>query len=276
MAKLAKIRADVLVVRQGLADSREKAKRYIMAGKIYNDHQERIDKPGEKLAETTELSLKGDDFPYVSRGGLKLLQAIEQFNLDFSNQIVLDIGSSTGGFTDVALQHGASLSYALDVGTNQLAWKLRSDERVIVMEQTNFRYTHPEDFKHGEPNIATIDVSFISLGLILPPLYHILASDGEVAALIKPQFEARRDKVGRKGLVRDKKVHKEIIEEVFEKANLAGFDVVNLSYSPITGGTGNIEFLMHLKPCQNQNPGVASTIHIDSVIDEAHELLANH
>jgi 23S rRNA (cytidine1920-2'-O)/16S rRNA (cytidine1409-2'-O)-methyltransferase len=267
-----KERADILVVRQGLADSREKAKRFIMAGQIYTEKAMRVDKPGEKLPVTTQLTLKGEDVPYVSRGGFKLVKAMETFAIGFAEKKVLDIGSSTGGFTDVALQNGAKLSYALDVGTNQLDWKLRSDERVVVMEQTNFRYSKPEDFVEGQPDIATIDVSFISLDLILPALRPILKTDGLVAALVKPQFEAGKDKVGKKGIVRDKKVHKDVIIHTMQTAIGLGFDVSGLTYSPITGGTGNIEFLMLLTNTDGEPGQIDAAIDIDAVIDEAHSV----
>lgn len=266
-----KERVDVLVVQQGLADSREKAKRFIMAGQIYNEKHERLDKPGEKIPITSVLTHKGKDIPYVSRGGLKLAKAIEEFKIDFNDKVVLDIGSSTGGFTDVALQNGAKLSYALDVGTNQLDWKIRSDERVVVMEQTNFRYSKPADFQQGLPEIATIDVSFISLSLILPPLKDILLLDGEVVALIKPQFEAGKDKVGKKGIVRDAKIHQEVIESVLELAKSLGFNIKGLTFSPITGGTGNIEFLVYLQKTAEELGTVVGDIDISAVIQTAHE-----
>jgi len=267
-----KERADILVVRQGLTDSREKAKRYIMAGQIFTDKAMRVDKPGEKLPVDTALTLKGEDLPYVSRGGLKLVKAMETFAIDFKEKSVLDIGSSTGGFTDVALQNGAAMSYALDVGTNQLDWKLRSDDRVVVMEQTNFRYSKPEDFIKGQPDIATIDVSFISLDLILPPLRSILKTDGQVVALVKPQFEAGKDKVGKKGIVRDRKVHKDVITHTLNTAIGLGYDVVGLTFSPITGGTGNIEFLMLLSNTEGEPGQISAEVDIDAVIEEAHTM----
>ena len=215
---MAKERADVLCVNQGLFESREKAKRAIMAGIVYNDNI-RIDKAGEKVESTAELRIKGKKMPYVSRGGLKLEKAINELGFNVKDKVMLDIGSSTGGFTDCALQNGAKFVYALDVGTNQLVWKLRTDERVKVMEQTNFRHSVKEDFKDG----------------------------GEVCALVKPQFEAGREKVGKGGIVRDKKTQIEVVEKVLLLANSVGFSMINFSYSPITGGEGNIEFLMILK-----------------------------
>lgn len=241
-----KERADLLVVQQGLTASREKAKRLIMAGQIYDENNQRIDKVGEKIPRTTQLHIKGETLKYVSRGGLKLEKALSVFEIDVTGRLVLDIGASTGGFTDVSLQQGAALSYALDVGYNQLDWKLRQDERVVVMERVNFRHAMLEDFKKGQPDFATIDVSFISLRLILPNLSTILKPGSSVVALIKPQFEAGRENVGKKGIVRDPKVHQDVIELILKFAMSHGYQVLGLTYSPITGGEGNIEFLAHL------------------------------
>ncbi|WP_042355100.1 TlyA family RNA methyltransferase [Bacillus rubiinfantis] len=241
-----KERIDVLLVERGLCETREKAKRAIMAGLVYSN-QERLDKPGEKVKVDIPLSVKGHVIPYVSRGGLKLEKALKVFDLDVTNKILLDIGASTGGFTDCALQNGAKQSYALDVGYNQLAWKLRQDERVIVMERTNFRYVTPADLQGELPNFASIDVSFISLTLILPVLKTLLVPGGDVVALIKPQFEAGREQVGKKGIVRDESVHLQVVEKIINFSLQQGYTVCNLSYSPITGGDGNIEFLLHLK-----------------------------
>ena len=210
--KIRKERVDVLLVQQGLSETREKAKRNVMAGLVCDEKNIRYDKPGEKIPADTVLRLKGQALKYVSRGGLKLEKAMNSFDISFEDKILLDIGSSTGGFTDVALQNGAKMSYALDVGSNQLAWKLRQDERVEVMEKTNFRYSKLEDFTKGQPTISSIDVSFISLKLILPVLKEILAPEGEVVALIKPQFEAGREQVGKKGIIRDKKVHLSVLK----------------------------------------------------------------
>ena len=240
-----KERADVLCVNQGLFESREKAKRAIMAGIVFNDCN-RIDKPGEKLPIETKLRVKGKKLQYVSRGGLKLEKAINSLNFSVENKVMLDIGASTGGFTDCALQNNAKFVYALDVGTNQLDWKLRSDDRVLSMEKTNFRYCEKNMFNHKIERVS-IDVSFISLTLILPKLAEIIEINGEVCALIKPQFEAGKEKVGKGGIVRDKKVHYEVVEKIFCFANSLGFSVLNLSYSPITGGEGNIEYLIILK-----------------------------
>ncbi|MGB8000718.1 MAG: TlyA family RNA methyltransferase [Anaerobacillus sp.] len=243
MAK--KERLDVILVNRGLIDTREKAKRAIMAGLVFSE-TERMDKPGMKVNEDIHLQIKGDTLRYVGRGGLKLEKAIEVFSLEPKDRIVLDIGSSTGGFTDCALQNGASLVYALDVGYNQLAWKLRVDDRVVVKERTNFRYCVKEDFENGLPDFATIDVSFISLKLILPVLKEILKEDGEVVALVKPQFEAGRGEVGKKGIVRDKKIHLRVLKEMMDFATQEGYHINGLSFSPITGGEGNIEFLLYL------------------------------
>lgn len=260
-----KERIDVLCVEQGLFESREKAKRAIMAGIVRTEH-EYIDKPGTKIPRDTKLYIKGEKLRYVSRGGLKLEKAIQLFQISLTDQIMLDIGSSTGGFTDCALQNGAKLVYAVDVGTNQLVWKLRSDERVIVMEKTNFRYATPEMFQHGVPDVATIDVSFISLSLILPPLEKILKDHGDLIALIKPQFEAGREDVGKNGIVREKKTHLKVIEQVLSYAGDHGFSLQALTYSPITGGEGNIEFLGHFR--LNHQPH--QEIDLASVVDEAH------
>lgn len=270
--KVGKERVDVLLVQQGLCETREKAKRTVMAGLVCDEKNIRYDKPGEKIPTTTELRLKGQVMKYVSRGGLKLEKAIEVFNIDFSNRTLLDIGSSTGGFTDVALQNGAMMSYALDVGSNQLAWKLRQDERVEVMEKTNFRYSKLSDFKLGQPNIATIDVSFISLKLIIPVLRNIISEDGEVVALIKPQFEAGKEQVGKKGIVRDKKVHMDVLNKMISMMTESQFDVVQLDYSPITGGEGNIEFLAYLKPCQTTGNYLGREIP-EELVERAHNHL---
>lgn len=267
-----KERVDVLLVQQGLFDSREQAKRSVMAGEILGKNNERLDKPGQKIPVTTTLHMKGHKMPYVSRGGLKLAKALKVFNISVKDKTVLDIGSSTGGFTDVMLQNGAKLSYALDVGTNQLVWQLREDPRVVVMEQTNFRYSTLDDFTHGQPEFASIDVSFISLRLILPPLAKILQMGGEVVALIKPQFEAGKEHVGKHGIVRDHAVHRAVLEEVLQFANEDHFDVLGLDYSPIKGGQGNIEFLAHLK-LTDQPGSISSTVDIDRVLAAAdHDL----
>ncbi|MBL1223798.1 TlyA family RNA methyltransferase [Enterococcus sp. BWR-S5] len=271
-----KERVDVLAYNQGLFETREKAKRAVMAGLVYDGNNERLDKPGEKIALETPLHIKGQVLPYVSRGGLKLEKALQVFDVDVAGKTMLDIGSSTGGFTDVALQNGAKLSYALDVGYNQLAWKIRQDERVVVMERTNFRYSKSEDFAQGQPEIATIDVSFISLRLILPPLHAILKSGGDVIALIKPQFEAGKDQVGKKGIVRDQAVHRAVLEDILTFAAGNGYLVKALDYSPITGGEGNIEFLAHLVSVE-QEGSIASDVNLEEIVTRAHhELKKDH
>ncbi|MFD3447798.1 TlyA family RNA methyltransferase [Microbacteriaceae bacterium 4G12] len=268
-----KERIDVLLVERGLAETREKAKRAVMAGLVYSN-EERLDKPGEKVATDTPLTIKGQVMPYVSRGGYKLEKALQEFHIDLQDKIVLDIGASTGGFTDCALQNGAKMSYALDVGYNQLAWKIRQDERVVVMERTNFRYVTPADLQAGIPQFASIDVSFISLKLILPVLKTVLMPNGDVAALIKPQFEAGREQVGKKGIVRDRNVHEDVISMIIDFALEQGFDVQNLTYSPITGGDGNIEFLIHLKWYGERESGKnQAPVSAAEIVEQAHQVL---
>ncbi len=268
--KIRKERVDVLLVERGLAETREKAKRAIMAGLVYSN-EERLDKPGEKVNEDIPLTLKGNPLPYVSRGGLKLEKALRTFDVDVKDKVILDIGSSTGGFTDCALQNGAKMSYALDVGYNQLAWKLRQDDRVIVMERTNFRYVTPSDLIGELPNFATIDVSFISLTLILPVLKTLLVKNSDVVALIKPQFEAGREQVGKKGIVRDAKVHLEVINKMIAFSIAEGYSIMNLSFSPITGGDGNIEFLLHLRWEGERDKGENHlTLTPEAIVEQSH------
>lgn len=267
-----KERVDILLVQQGLFDSREQAKRAVMAGEVLGKNNERLDKPGQKIDVTTTLHLKGKKMPYVSRGGLKLAKALDVFGISVKDKVVLDIGSSTGGFTDVMLQNGAKLSYALDVGTNQLVWQLRDDPRVVVMEQTNFRYSQLADFTSGQPEFSSIDVSFISLNLIFPPLSQILVPGGEVVALIKPQFEAGKEKVGKHGIVKDPAVHRQVIEQVLGYATDNHFDVLNLDFSPIKGGQGNIEFLVHLK-LSEQSGTIHPAVDIEQVLANAQATL---
>ncbi|NRD80700.1 TlyA family RNA methyltransferase [Bacillus sp. BRMEA1] len=265
-----KERLDVLLVERGLFETREKAKRAIMAGLVYSN-EERLDKPGEKVKTEIPLTVKGNVLPYVSRGGLKLEKALKVFDVSVNEKAVIDIGASTGGFTDCALQNGAKLSYALDVGYNQLAWKMRQDERVVVMERTNFRYVTTSDLTREMPNFATIDVSFISLTLILPVLKTLLVPGSDIIALIKPQFEAGREQVGKKGIVRDENVHRQVIEKIIDFSVLQGYSIMNLSYSPITGGDGNIEFLLHLKWEGERDSGAnLLSKSPDEVVKEAH------
>ncbi|NKE05030.1 MULTISPECIES: TlyA family RNA methyltransferase [Mesobacillus] len=272
--KIKKERLDVLLVERGLAETREKAKRTIMAGLVYTN-ENRLDKPGEKVSSDIPLTVKGNVLPYVSRGGLKLEKALKVFDLDVQDKTLLDIGASTGGFTDCALQNGAEMSYALDVGYNQLAWKLRQDERVVVMERTNFRYVKPEDLIKGMPNFASIDVSFISLRLILPVLKTLLVTGSDIVALVKPQFEAGREQVGKKGIVRDRKVHEQVLDRIISFSIEEGYDVLDLSFSPITGGDGNIEFLLHLQwnGTEEEKGKLMLKTQLEAVVTEAHSEL---
>ena len=242
---MAKERLDVLLVNRRLADSREKAKAIIMAGNVFVSGQ-REDKAGSMFPETAEIELKGVSMKYVSRGGYKLEKAVEKHGLDLTGRICMDVGSSTGGFTDCMLQNGATKVYAIDVGTNQLAWKLRSDERVISMEQTNIRYvTHNE--VPDEIDFVSIDVAFISLTKVLLPVRDLMKDGAEIVCLIKPQFEAGREQVGKKGVVREPSVHKEVCVNVLKYALGIGFELIALDFSPIRGPEGNIEYLAYMK-----------------------------
>lgn len=236
---------DELLFEQGLIEVIEEAQSQILAGKVFTTKEIKILTAGERLPEDTRLYIKGQEKKYVSRGGLKLEKAISTFDIRLENKVVLDIGASTGGFTDVSLQNGARLVYALDVGTNQLAWELRNHEQVVVMEQTNFRHSKREDFMSGQPEFATIDVSFISLELILPPLNEILSEDGEVVALIKPQFEASREDVMEGGVITNPSVYEEVLFTILQFAKRYDFYLKGLTVSPITGAKGNIEFLAY-------------------------------
>ncbi|WP_082233886.1 TlyA family RNA methyltransferase [Halobacillus massiliensis] len=268
-----KIRLDVLLVERGLIETREKAKRTIMAGLVF-EGQTRLDKPGVKVEETIDIKIKGRPIPYVSRGGLKLEKALKEFSIDLKGKKMVDIGSSTGGFTDCALQNGVSLSYAIDVGYNQLDWKLRNHDQVVVMERTNFRYVTADDLVHGKPEFASIDVSFISLKLILPVLANLLKEGSDIVALIKPQFEAGRELVGKKGIVREAKVHRQVVEEILSFSMEKGYCVHGLTYSPITGGDGNIEFLVHLHyPGTGEEGKMLPQVNTREVIEEAHASL---
>ncbi|MDO4616525.1 MAG: TlyA family RNA methyltransferase [Lachnospiraceae bacterium] len=240
-----KERLDLLVTQQGLAPSREKAKAMIMAGLVLVDGQ-REDKPGTTFPDTVKITIKGNPIPFVSRGGLKLDKAVKHFSLDLSGKTCMDVGSSTGGFTDCMLQNGAVKVYSVDVGHGQLDWKLRNDPRVVCMERTNIRYVVPEDIQEA-PEFVSIDVSFISLTKVLPPVKMLMAEQAEMVCLIKPQFEAGREKVGKKGVVRDPRVHQEVICRVMEFAASEGFQLLHLEFSPIKGPEGNIEYLLHLK-----------------------------
>lgn len=241
-----KERLDVILVKQGFAPSREKAKAILMAGNVFVDGQ-REDKAGTTFDENRiHIEVKGSQLKYVSRGGLKLEKAVGEFPISLEHAICMDIGASTGGFTDCMLQNGADKVYAVDVGHGQLAWKLRNDGRVVCMERTNFRYVTPEDI--GEQiDFASVDVSFISLTKILPPARNLLKDAGRMVCLIKPQFEAGREKVGKKGVVRDPKVHEEVVHKIVDYAHMIGFDVKGLTYSPIKGPEGNIEYLLFIE-----------------------------
>ena len=266
-----KTRLDVLLVERGLAESREKAKAVIMAGEVYVDGQ-REDKPGASFPEKAMIEVKGSPLKYVSRGGLKLEKAIDRFGICLDGRVCMDVGSSTGGFTDCMLQNGAAKVYAVDVGNGQLAWKLRQDERVICMEKTNIRYVTREQI--AEPvQFASIDVAFISLTKVLLPVKHLLTEDAQVAALIKPQFEAGREQVGKKGVVRDKSVHLDVIRHVITYACGIGFEVLNLDFSPIKGPEGNIEYLLHLR--NHEDGTVWQDVPVDpvAVVDQAHQEL---
>ncbi|WP_026894093.1 TlyA family RNA methyltransferase [Clostridiisalibacter paucivorans] len=243
--KSKKKRADVLLVEKGLIDSREKAKKYIMAGLVFID-TERVDKPGSKLDVDSNIIVKGNPIPFVSRGGLKLQKALEVFPIDLKDKVALDIGASTGGFTDCMLQQGAKKVYAIDVGYGQLAWKIRNDDRVVVMERTNIRYVTEKDLEELA-NFVSIDVSFISLKLVLPVVLNLTKEKVDIIALIKPQFEAGKERVGKKGVIRDIKVHEDVIFEIYQFCKSVGLIFKGLTYSPVKGAEGNIEYLVHLK-----------------------------
>ncbi|HAH18121.1 TlyA family RNA methyltransferase [uncultured Eubacterium sp.] len=245
-----KERLDVLLVNKGLCESRQKAKAIIMSGNVYVENQKE-DKAGSMFDVNANIEVRGHVLPYVSRGGLKLEKAINNYNLDLKDKICMDVGASTGGFTDCMLQNGAIKVYSVDVGHGQLAWKLRNDERVVCMEKTNIRYVTNEDIP-DLIDFTSIDVSFISLTLVLPVVKNLLNIGGEVVALIKPQFEAGREKVGKKGVVRDPQVHFEVIEKVVNFSNELGFKLLDIEFSPIKGPEGNIEYLIHLKKESNE------------------------
>ena len=265
-----KERLDVLLVERNLFDSRERAKRIIMTGKVLVDDK-KIDKAGTLVNRDCEIRLLGEDIPFVSRGGLKLNKAIDEFKIDLSEKIAADIGASTGGFTDCMLQHGAAKVYAIDVGYGQLAWKLRQDSRVVNMERTNIRNV-TRDMIDDDLDLASIDVAFISLDKVLPVVFELLSEDGEVVALIKPQFEAGRECVGKKGVVKDKNIHIAVIERVLSIAEGIGFKVQALSFSPIKGPEGNIEYLMHLYKNKDV-PIVDFSDTIIKIVNEAHKEL---
>lgn len=263
-----KERLDVLLVNRGLAPSREKAKAIIMSGVVFVDGQ-REDKAGSNFDVNVPIEVKGNTLKYVSRGGLKLEKAMANFDVSLADKICMDVGSSTGGFTDCMLQNGAVKVYAVDVGNGQLHWKLRQDERVICMEKTNIRYVTPDQIA-DKIDFSSIDVSFISLTKVLKSVKDLLTDKGEIVCLVKPQFEAGREKVGKKGVVRDIKVHKEVINMVIDYACEIGFTICNLDYSPIKGPEGNIEYLLHLS--KDAEDGTTE-IDVDKVVEASHEEL---
>lgn len=261
-----KERLDVLLVQQGFAPSREKAKAVIMAGSVFVNGQ-REDKAGTMIDEKAEITVKGSTLRYVSRGGLKLEKAMQHFDLTPAGKVCMDVGASTGGFTDCMLQNGAVKVYSVDVGHGQLDWKLRNDERVVCMEKTNIRYVTPEDIAEP-PALVSIDVSFISLTKVLLPVRELMTPDGEIVCLIKPQFEAGREKVGKKGVVRDPAVHEEVIRKVVDYAAGIGLAGLALEFSPIKGPEGNIEYLLHL-----EKTAAGGALPVHEIVTKAHETL---
>lgn len=270
--KVEKERLDVLLVQQGLANSRELAKAYIMAGNVYVDGQKE-DKAGTKVAVTAKLEVKGNQMKYVSRGGYKLEKAMDVFGIRLDGKICLDIGASTGGFTDCMLQNGASKVYAIDVGYGQFAWKLRNDERVVCLEKTNVRYVTHEQVP-DEGDFASIDVSFISLTKVLPAVLGVLGEKGQLVCLIKPQFEAGREKVGKKGVVRDSSVHREVIEMIVEYVRTQGLGILGLDFSPIKGPEGNIEYLIYLDKSRSGMHEDEVQARVDTVVAQSHKILS--
>lgn len=261
-----KKRLDVLLTERKLAENRTKAQAIIMSGIVYVDGQ-KADKPGVSYEETVDIEVRGAACPYVSRGGLKLEKALRDFGVKPEGYVCSDSGASTGGFTDCLLQQGAKKVFAIDVGYGQLDWKIRSDPRVVVMEKTNIRYVTPADID-DVLDFASVDVSFISLTKVLIPARELLRDGGEMVCLIKPQFEAGREKVGKKGVVRDKAVHEEVVERIIEFASQNGFFVKNLEYSPIKGPEGNIEYLVYIR--KDETGGVDAAVDIKAVVDAAH------
>ncbi len=264
MIKLAKIRLDIYLTENGLAPSRSAAQAMIMAGDIYIDNQKAM-KAGEMLKGTETVEIRGKGAQYVSRGGLKLEKAMKVFPIDLTEKVCMDIGASTGGFTDCMLQNGASRVYSIDVGYGQLAWKLRQDLRVVNMERTNIRHLSAE-MLDDTPDFFSVDVSFISLKLVLPVVFEVLSKNGEGVCLIKPQFEAGREKVGKKGVVREKSTHIEVIETVLDFTKEIGFQIKGLDFSPVRGPEGNIEYLMHIKKCAE----LSEEFDITQLVDLSH------
>ena len=263
-----KERLDVLLVKRGLAESREKAKAIIMSGIVYVDNNKE-DKAGQTFNEDALIEVRGNTLRYVSRGGLKLEKAMNCFGVTLEGKIAMDVGASTGGFTDCMLQNGAVKVYSVDVGHGQLAWKLRNDERVVCMEKTNIRYVTPDDVA-DKIDFASIDVSFISLKKVLPAVYDLLTDVGEVVCLIKPQFEAGREKVGKKGVVREQSVHMEVVDMIVSFAREMGFVTLDLSYSPIKGPEGNIEYLLYITKDTSRE---GREFDINALVKESHEKL---
>lgn len=262
-----KERLDLLLVEKGIINSRERAKACIMEGKVYVDGQ-KVDKAGEKVSYNASIEYRGDKLKYVSRGGLKLEKAMNSYNISLEGKVCMDIGASTGGFTDCMLQNGASKVFSVDVGYGQFAWKLRTDERVVCMERTNIRYVTPEDI--GEKlDFASIDVSFISLKKIMPATLNLLKEDGEVVALIKPQFEAGREKVGKKGVVREISTHKEVVYGIIDFLIEEDLNVLGVGYSPIKGPEGNREYLVYFTKNKNKESTFVRD-DIDKVVEESH------
>lgn len=264
-----KKRLDVLLVERGLCSGRDRAKGFIMAGRVYVDEQ-KADKPGMEVREESKIELRGDSPRYVSRGGLKLEKAMEVFPLELRGAVCIDIGASTGGFTDCMLQNGAAKVYAVDVGYGQLAWKLRSDGRVVVLERTNVRYITREQVPDAI-DFASVDVSFISLKLVLPVMKELLREDGEAVVLIKPQFEAGRDKVGKKGVVRERATHLEVVEKITAFSREIGLRPLHLDFSPVKGPEGNIEYLLHLRKSPDET--VVDGERIRQVVEQSHIVL---
>lgn len=264
-----KLRLDTAVFEKGYCDSREKAKTLIMSGVVYvNNHK--ADKPGMTLKDDDEIEVRSNPLKYVSRGGLKLEKAMKSFDISLENYICADIGASTGGFTDCMLQNGAVKVYSIDVGYGQLAWKLRTDPRVVNMERTNFRYVTDEQIS-DKLDFASVDVSFISLSIIVPVMRKLLTDAGRSVCLIKPQFEAGREKVGKKGVVRDKKVHIETVQNILDMMISNGFSVLGLDFSPIKGPEGNIEYLVYIE--KSDNPQNLSNVTAENVVEHSHEVL---
>lgn len=266
-----KERLDVLMTQRGLAESREKAKALIMSGIVYVNGQKE-DKAGTSFENTALIQVRGSTLKYVSRGGLKLEKAIDHFGVELLGKVCMDVGASTGGFTDCMLQNGAVKVYGVDVGHGQLAWKLRNDDRVVCMEKTNIRYVLPEEIS-DRIQFASIDVSFISLTKVLGPVKALLTEEGQIVCLIKPQFEAGREKVGKKGVVREKKVHLEVIETVIQYGLGLGFEVLNLEFSPIKGPEGNIEYLLHLRNRSSRPDSSSIPVNPREIVEEAHASL---